>query len=74
MSSFHALMTRFDRDGLTEYAEVFNPVCVDAAYDTFLSQKYLEGLVAQVPGDFRFGDGKVPIKSFLPGQRRVWHY
>ena len=47
--------TRFERDCLSEYAEVFKTVCVDAAYYTFPSQKYLEGLTAQVPADFQFG-------------------
>src|SRR6266404_6337536 len=46
--------TRFDRDCLNEYAEVFKTVCVDAAYYTVPSQKYLEGMAAQVPGDFHF--------------------
>jgi hypothetical protein len=47
--------TRFERSCLAEYAEVFKTVCVDAAYYTFPSEKYLDGLVAQVPPDFRFG-------------------
>ncbi len=47
--------TRFERSCLAEYAEVFKTVCVDAAYYTFPSEKYLDGLVAQVPSDFRFG-------------------
>ena len=47
--------SRFKRDCLTEYAEVFKTVCVDAAYYTFPSQQYLEGMVAQVPEDFLFG-------------------
>ncbi len=47
--------TRFERSCLAEYAEVFKTVCVDAAYYTFPSEKYLEGLVAQVPADFQFG-------------------
>ena len=34
--------TRFNRDCLTEYAEVFKTVCVDAAYYNFPSQQYLE--------------------------------
>ncbi|HRI12454.1 MAG TPA: DUF72 domain-containing protein [Verrucomicrobiota bacterium] len=46
---------RFERDCLSEYAEVFKTVCVDAAYYTFPSERYLEGLAAQVPADFRFG-------------------
>jgi len=47
--------TRFERDCLREYAEVFKTVCVDAAYYTFPSEKYLQGLADQVPEDFRFG-------------------
>lgn len=47
--------TRFERSCLSEYAEVFKSVCVDAAYYTFPSQKYLDGLIAQVPSDFQFG-------------------
>jgi uncharacterized protein YecE (DUF72 family) len=47
--------TRFERDCLREYAEVFNTVCVDAAYYTFPSQLYLERMVGQVPEDFLFG-------------------
>jgi uncharacterized protein YecE (DUF72 family) len=47
--------TRFKRDCLAEYAEVFKTVCVDAAYYTFPNQKYLEGMAAQVPKDFQFG-------------------
>jgi uncharacterized protein YecE (DUF72 family) len=47
-------VTRFERNCLAEYAEVFKTVCVDAAYYTFPSVKYLEGLAAQVPTDFRF--------------------
>jgi len=46
--------TRFERDCLAEYAEVFKTVCVDAAYYQFPSEKYLSGLVSKVPGDFRF--------------------
>ncbi|HVR37064.1 MAG TPA: DUF72 domain-containing protein [Methylomirabilota bacterium] len=47
--------TRFERGCLREYAEVFKTVCVDAAYYTFPSEKYLAGLVEQVPSDFQFG-------------------
>ena len=47
--------SRFERDCLAEYAEVFKTVCVDAAYYQFPSKKYLEGLVAKVPADFQFG-------------------
>jgi len=45
---------RFERTCLAEYAEVFKTVCVDAAYYQFPSEKYLAGLAAQVPEDFRF--------------------
>jgi len=47
--------SRFEKNCLTEYAEVFKTVCVDAAYYTFPTEKYLEGLAAQVPSDFQFG-------------------
>ena len=46
--------SRFERDCLVEYAEVFKTVCVDAAYYQFPSEKYLTGLVEKVPADFRF--------------------
>ena len=47
--------TRFERECLAEYAEEFKTVSVDAAYYTFPSRKYLNGLANQVPDDFRFG-------------------
>ncbi len=47
--------TRFKRDCLREYAEVFKTVCVDAAYYSFPSQQYLESMVNQTPEDFLFG-------------------
>lgn len=59
--------TRFERDCLTEYAEVFKTVCVDAAYYTFPSEKYLQGLASQVPPDFQFGfkvTDQITIKRF----------
>jgi uncharacterized protein YecE (DUF72 family) len=46
---------RFARQCLAEYAEVFKTVSVDAAYYKFPDPAYLEGLVSQVPPDFRFG-------------------
>jgi uncharacterized protein YecE (DUF72 family) len=46
--------SRFERNCLSEYAEVFKTVCVDAAYYTFPTVKYLEALAAQVPDDFKF--------------------
>src|SRR5437899_7424902 len=47
--------TRFERECLREYAEVFQAVCVDAAYYAFPSVKYLAGLAEKVPPDFQFG-------------------
>ena len=47
--------SRFARDCLVEYAEVFKTVCVDAAYYTFPSRPSLERMAEQVPDDFRFG-------------------
>lgn len=46
--------SRFERDCLAEYAEVFKTVCVDAAYHRFPSRDFLSGLASQVPQDFRF--------------------
>ena len=43
--------TRFERNCLAEYAEVFKTVCVDAAYYTFPRDSYLEGLAEQVPAE-----------------------
>lgn len=47
--------TRFNRNCLAEYSEVFKTVCVDAAYYTFPSQQYLEGMANQTPDGFLFG-------------------
>lgn len=46
--------SRFEKNCLSEYAEVFKTVCVDAAYYTFPSEKYLQGLASQVSSDFQF--------------------
>ncbi len=65
-------MSRFEKNCLTEYAEVFKTVCVDAAYYTFPSVKYLEGLAGQVPSDFQFAfkvTDAITIKQF-PNQPR----
>src|SRR5215467_7388409 len=59
--------TRFNRECLREYAEVFKTVCVDAAYYNFPSQQYLEGMVNQTPDDFLFGlkvTDTITIKNF----------
>jgi uncharacterized protein YecE (DUF72 family) len=47
--------TRFERECLSEYAEIFKTVCVDAAYYDFPRVEYLQRLADQVPDDFRFG-------------------
>ena len=64
--------TRFERDCLTEYAEVFKTVCVDAAYYQFPSAKYLTGLVQKVPDDFLFTfKCKRRLKSAAGDARKV---
>ena len=67
--------TRFERNCLAEYAEVFKTVCVDAAYYTFPRPGYLEGLAAQVPADFQFGfkvTDEITVKKF-PNLPRFGH-
>jgi uncharacterized protein YecE (DUF72 family) len=46
--------SRFERNCLSEYAEVFKTVCVDAAYYTFPKRDSLVALAGQVPADFQF--------------------
>ena len=61
------VQARFNRECLAEYAEVFKTVCVDAAYYTFPSQQYLEGLVNHTPDGFLFGfkvTDAITIKKF----------
>jgi len=60
-------VSRFERNCLSEYAEVFSAVGVDAAYYTFPSVKYLEGMAAQVPEGFQFAfkvTDAVTLKKF----------
>jgi uncharacterized protein YecE (DUF72 family) len=59
--------TRFERDCLREYAEVFKTVSVDAAYYDFPRREYLQNLADAVPNNFRFGfkvTDAVTIKKF----------
>jgi len=59
--------TRFERECLREYSETFKTVCVDAAYYTFPSERYLGDMASQVPEDFLFGlkvTDTVTIKKF----------
>ena len=46
--------SRFERLCLGEYAEVFQSVCVDAAYYRFPDARFLEPLFSQVPTSFQF--------------------
>ena len=59
--------SRFEKQCLAEYAEVFKTVCVDAAYYKFPDRRYLEGMVAQVPEDFQFAfkvTDEITVKKF----------
>lgn len=59
--------TRFERMCLTEYAEVFPTVCVDAQYYQFPTAKGLHELAAQVPSSFRFSfkvTDEITVKHF----------
>jgi uncharacterized protein YecE (DUF72 family) len=59
--------SRFERDCLADYAEVFGTVCVDAAYYKFPDPRYLGNLAAQVPEDFRFAfkvTDEITVKKF----------
>ena len=52
---------------MSEYAEVFESVCVDAGYYRFPTEKYIAGLVSQVPEDFKFGfkvTDEITIRKF----------
>jgi len=67
---------RFERLCLSEYAETFKTVCVDAAYYTFPTARGIEELAAVVPEGFRFAlkvTGDITMQHFpaLPrfGQR-----
>jgi len=59
--------TRFERNCLAQYAEVFKTVCVDSAYYGFPRPDVLCQLADQVPVDFRFGfkvTDAITIKRF----------
>ena len=59
--------SRFENNCLSEYAEFFKTVSVDATYYTFPTVKYLEGLASQVPADFQFGlkvTAEITVKKF----------
>lgn len=58
---------RFERECLSEYADVFRSVCVDATYYRYPKRAYLEDLAEQAPDGFKLSF-KVPdditIKTF----------
>jgi uncharacterized protein YecE (DUF72 family) len=59
--------SRFEKDCLREYAEVFKTVCVDAAFYKFPDHKFLDPMMSQVPDDFRFGfkvTDTITVKKF----------
>ncbi len=59
--------SRFEKQCLAEYAEVFKTVCVDAAYYKFPDRRYFEGMVSQVPPDFLFAfkvTDEITVKKF----------
>ncbi len=59
--------SRFEKNCLAEYAEVFKTVCVDAAYYKFPDLRYLSDLVSRVPADFQFAfkvTDEITIKKF----------
>lgn len=59
--------SRFEKNCLAEYAEVFKTVCVDATYYKFPEMDSLEKLAADVPSDFQFGfkvTDEITHKSF----------
>ena len=59
---------KFERECLSEYAQTFSSVCVDAGYYKFLSEKWIEGLCSQVTLGFRFFfkvTDAITIKNFL---------
>jgi uncharacterized protein YecE (DUF72 family) len=60
-------VSRFEKNCVAEYAETFKTVCVDAAYYKFPDEKYLAGLVSQVPEYFQFAfkvTDETTIKKF----------
>lgn len=64
--------SRFEKGCLSEYAEVFPSVCVDASYYRFPDPAFLEGLAEQVGEDFRLSHkvtDTITIKHF-PKHRR----
>jgi uncharacterized protein YecE (DUF72 family) len=60
-------MTRFERNCLEEYAQVFKTVSVDAAFYKFPEPKFLDTIMRQVQDDFQFAfkvTDTITIKKF----------
>jgi len=60
-------VSRFEKNCLAEYGEVFKTVSVDGAYYNFPGREYLKKLSDAVPDNFRFGfkvTDTVTIKKF----------
>lgn len=67
--------SRFERLCLTEYAEVFKTVSVDASYYRFPDRRQLEEMVSLVPSDFQFAlkvTDEITTKRF-PRTPRLGH-
>lgn len=67
--------SRFERNCLAEYAEVFKAVCVDAAYYVFPKRDALAAMAAQVPANFQFAfkvTDEITLKQF-PNLPRFGH-
>jgi uncharacterized protein YecE (DUF72 family) len=63
----HFSKKRFHEHCLEEYAQTFKTTCFDGSYYTFPPKKELEGLVAQVPDDFKISfkvTRNITIKNF----------
>ena len=59
--------SRFEKNCLSEYAETFKTVCVDAGYYRFPEPRYIQGMVSQVPDDFLFAfkvTDEITVKKF----------
>jgi uncharacterized protein YecE (DUF72 family) len=58
---------KFEKNCLSEYAEVFKTVCLDAGYYQFPSAAMLDTIFSQVPGDFRLSlkvTEEITVKRF----------
>jgi uncharacterized protein YecE (DUF72 family) len=64
--------TRFEAECLSEYADIFRTVCVDAGFYRFPDEKYIGNLASQVPDGFLLSfkaTNEITIKHF-PNQQR----